>query len=515
MIKSENDKGGLPKQHRGGRVQEIANILEGLITAFILAFVFRSFIMEAFRIPTGSMADTLMGAHFRLRCTQCGYKYDRGFMSNRRGSETDTVPSGSVRLPQSRCPSCGYESRDGRAVAVSNGDRILVLKCIYQFFEPKRWDVVVFKNPLNPRINYIKRLIGKPGETVEIIDGDVYIDSKIARKPAKVQEELWMPVYDNDYQPARPMEGSFNNHRWEQPFNTTGSAWVNDKTNPALFYLDSSGERINTMFYDTSVGNGFRTMYAYNDIRQYPDLPLCSDLMVRFYAEAKSVNGSVGITLRKYETTYKAYVRFDGQVSISRAFDGEETELKSEKIEPPSVGKPTFVRFENVDHKLVLQVGSEQLSYDLGRLAGDAGERKADIEPRVEIFGSGKLSLWHLSIFRDIHYTEARPANGRKGGRAAEGAPFHLEEDQFFVLGDNSPSSEDGRWWDEEGIGNNGVRYRKGVVPRDYLIGKAVFVYWPSGFRFDFGKLTSRFAFIPNVGRMRFIYGGSDENTGK
>jgi len=505
------DKDGLPKQHRAARVQEIANILEGLITAFILAFVFRSFIMEAFRIPTGSMADTLMGAHFRLRCTQCGYKYDRAYMLDRHGSETDTIPSGSVRLLQSQCPSCGYESPDNRTASVSNGDRILVLKCIYQFFEPKRWDVVVFKNPLSPRINYIKRLVGKPGETVEIIDGDVYIDGEIARKPPKVQEELWMPVYENDYQPARPMEGEFNNHTWEQPFNTTGSAWINDETNPALFYLDSSPERINTMFYDTSIGNDFHTNYAYNGITYYTELPLCSDLMVRFYAETKSVNGSVGIALRKYETNYKAYVKFDGRLSISRVFEGEEVELASRAVEPLSVGKPTFVRFENVDHKLVLRVDSEQLSYDLGRLAGDAGERRVDIEPRVEIFGSGNLSLWHLSVFRDIHYTEARAANGRKIGRAAEGAPFHLEEDQFFVLGDNSPNSEDGRLWDEEGIGNNGVRYRKGIVPRDYLIGKAVFVYWPSGFRFDFVKLTSRFAFIPNVGRMRFICGGSDK----
>lgn len=510
-MKIEADKGNLPKQNRSSRVEEIANILEGLITAFILAFVFRSFIMEAFRIPTGSMADTLMGAHFRLCCTQCGYRYDRGYILNRRGSETDTVPSGNVRLLRSRCPSCGYESPDNRMAAVSNGDRILVLKCIYQFFEPKRWDVVVFKNPLNPRINYIKRLIGKPDETVEIIDGDVYIDGAIARKPHKVQEELWMPVYDNDYQPARPTEGSFNNHRWEQPFNTTGSAWVNDETNPALFYLDSSPERINTMFYDTTVGNSFHTTYAYNGVKYHPELPLCSDLMVRFYAEAKGASSSVGIALRKYETNYKAYIDFDGRLSISRVFEGVEEELKSSKIEPLFIGKPTFIRFENVDHKLVLRVGSEQLSYDLGRLAGDAGERRTDIEPRVEIFGSGKLSLWHVSIFRDIHYTEARPANGRKGGRAAEGNPFSLEKNQFFVLGDNSPNSEDGRWWDDEGIGNNGIRYEAGVVPRDYLIGKAVFVYWPSGFRFNFGKLASRFAFIPNVGRMRFICGGSDK----
>ena len=44
------------------RAAEIANTLEWLITAFALAFVFRAFVMEAFRIPTGSMADYAAGS---------------------------------------------------------------------------------------------------------------------------------------------------------------------------------------------------------------------------------------------------------------------------------------------------------------------------------------------------------------------------------------------------------------------------------------------------------------------
>ncbi|MHC4069372.1 MAG: S26 family signal peptidase, partial [Planctomycetota bacterium] len=81
--------------------------------------------------------------------------------------------------------------------------------------------------------------------------------------------------------------------------------------------------------------------------------------------------------------------------------------------------------------------------------------------------------------------------------------------DEFFVLGDNSPNSEDGRWWGLKGKGNNGHFYRAGIVPRDYLVGKALFVYWPSGFRVS-EKLPLRV--IPNVGQMRFIYGGSERD---
>jgi hypothetical protein len=72
--KIEKSSSGRPPQKKKDRAAEIANTFEWLITAFILAFVFRAFVMEAFRIPTGSMADTLKGAHFRLGCPQCGYK---------------------------------------------------------------------------------------------------------------------------------------------------------------------------------------------------------------------------------------------------------------------------------------------------------------------------------------------------------------------------------------------------------------------------------------------------------
>jgi hypothetical protein len=53
------------------------------------------------------------------------------------------------------------------------------------------------------------------------------------------------------------------------------------------------------------------------------------------------------------------------------------------------------------------------------------------------------------------------------------------------VLGDNSPNSEDGRWWGQPDVASKGwTPPRAGVVPRYYLVGRALFVYWPSGFGF-------------------------------
>ncbi|MGB2863822.1 MAG: signal peptidase I [Sedimentisphaerales bacterium] len=555
MSQDKSDKSSLDKQSRKSkdRAAEIANTFEWLITAFILAFVFRAFVMEAFRIPTGSMADTLKGAHFRLRCRQCGYEYDHGFVPKDYGKPEDTVPPGSVSLAITRCPNCGrYPSKllcsncgvgpttfitnqngtrqntspsgntavpssrcprcsrnlmTAEAMPVANGDRILVLKCIYQFIEPKRWDVIVFKNPPEPSINYIKRLIGLPGEKIQIIDGDIYIDDQIARKPAKIQKELWMPVYNNDYQPVRPGNGSFNGHIWAQPFrNVADSKWVTtNSSSPTIFRLDNPGGQINSMVYDTSIGNDFKATYAYDDINTYSSMPICSDLMVRFDCRATDQQGRIGIALSKYDTTYRAQVLFStGTMIVTKQEKGEDpVELDGVSIKHPRMNEQTPVKFSNVDHQLIFEYGGTKWTHDLGRDLEGAGLIRKDVEPRVEIFGSGKLTLSHIAIFRDIHYTE--PIGSQ---RAKEDDPLILKEDQFFVLGDNSPNSEDGRLWDRPGLANKGLsNYRTGTVPRDYLVGKALFVYWPSGFK-PFAEFP--FGIVPNIGRMRFIYGGSN-----
>jgi signal peptidase I len=390
---------------------------------------------------------------------------------------------------------------------MANGDRILVLKCIYQFFEPQQWDVIVFKNPLDPKINYIKRLIARPGETLEIIDGDIYINGQICRKPPKVQNELWMPVYDNDYQPVRPVQPSFNHHSWRQPFqNTEDSNWTVDENNPTMFRLDSPPEKINSLFYDTSIGNNFRATYAYNSVEEYEYRPYCSDLMVRSYALFAEPKGCIGAALSKYQTNYKAWVDCAGNMIIEADRGGQPTELARKIIELPKTNKPTLVEFANVDHRLIFQFGSEKLIYDLGRSPDDAGAEKTNLPPQVAIFGSGKITLSHIAIFRDTHYTSKKYANSPISGRATEGKPFKLGKDEFFALGDNSPNSEDSRWWGSPGRGNNNTFYSEGIVPRDYLVGKALYVYWPSGFR-PYARFP--FTIIPNIGRMRFIYGGS------
>jgi len=493
--------GGRQAERRFGEVTEA---VQWLLIAFILVLFFRSFIMEAYHIPTGSMAATLKGAHFRLYCPRCGFSFDRGFDSSDYKLSQDSLPYSGKEIPfYCSCPSCGYDLNFDEPMWIANGDRILVLKCVYQFAEPKRWDVVVFKDPANPGSNIIKRLIGLPGETVEIIDGDIYIDGKIASKPDKLQEKLWIPVYDNDYQPVRPSGQSFDNQsHWQ----FDSSAWRIDADNAACFELSDKADGMSELVYDDPANNSLRAAYAYNGNIFQDVRPYCSDLKVRFFAQARG-DLCAGAELSKYGQIYRGWVK-NGKMFISRAFGGTRGDIEQlveRRLKENRISEAEIV-FTNIDHHLVFCCNQDSIKYDLGAGPDDAGQRQPEIVPSVKILAEGKLSISHLAIFRDIYYTVQHFYGGGGPARAAEGDGFTLRADEYFVLGDNSPNSHDGRWWDTPGIGNNGTVYRAGVVPRDYLVGKAVFVYWPSGFRF-FQK--SRRAIIPNIGQIRFIYGGS------
>ncbi len=109
----------------------------------------------------------------------------------------------------STCSDCrgvnAYDLRDNANHATFSGDRILVSKFDYVLSQPKRWDVFVFKYPREARMNYIKRLVGLPGEQLLIRDGDVFTKSDgnaqwtIARKPPHKIQAMRRVVSDTSF----------------------------------------------------------------------------------------------------------------------------------------------------------------------------------------------------------------------------------------------------------------------------------------------------------------------------
>ena len=493
--------------------------IESLIIAFILAFVFRAFVVEAFIIPTGSMANTLLGAHYRLTCPTCGNGYDYNFSPENHRLPEGVVPpypvgvigKSNFRGTTPLCPYCGTSIDESRKFRVSNGDRILVLKYLYQFQQPKIWDVVVFKNPEDPAKNFIKRLIGVPGNTVEIIDGDIYVDSQIQRKPAHVQDELWIKAFDIDYQPHLP--GRRRDSKWSFPFepDEDDSAWSYDPQNHHLNFAGADS------FHHLSCDRQrlkfvLRTLLDYNGplIEQ---LTFTSDLKLQTVLTPQQTDGRLAIALGKYNRRYEATVGFDGACRVIRTASEElgldEMVLIDAQIDPLKPGRPVFVSFALVDHTLRLTVGDANVFYDGPNdpAAWGYGPRQSLSVPQVTLSAQGSaFTLKHLQLYRDIHYTKNSDSSNRMSAeRATEGrGPMQLGPDEFFVLGDNSAASHDSRFWTQ--MGRNLVNqptYRAGIVPRDYLIGKAFFVYWPAGYR---ATPNMPFALIPNFGQMRFIH---------
>ncbi len=192
-----------PSNAKPARQESTRETIESIAVAFLLAFLFRAFEAEAFVIPTGSMAPTLYGRHKETNCVQCGHLITIG--ASEEVTEDGYLRGDGHRIDTCLCPNCRAPNpmRDAPAY---RGDRILVNKFPYELKEPRRWDVVVFKYPEEPKTNYIKRLVGLPNETLIIRQGDLFrtepgaSDEHIVRKadPYK-QRDVQILVNDNDF----------------------------------------------------------------------------------------------------------------------------------------------------------------------------------------------------------------------------------------------------------------------------------------------------------------------------
>ena len=179
------------KKHSHG--DPTREVFETIVFVVVLVLMLKLFVAEAFVIPTGSMASTLWGDHIVATCPDCGHKFP----------VTASASQGPRIIPQSTfCQNCGLEFSPTNASDWGSGDRVLVGKYAYHIASPQRFDVPVFKFPKAPynatektAMNYIKRLIGLPSETIAIYKGDLYrtTDLTYAGRPRPERtEDLWI-----------------------------------------------------------------------------------------------------------------------------------------------------------------------------------------------------------------------------------------------------------------------------------------------------------------------------------
>jgi len=529
-----------------GMARTIRETVESIVIAFVLAFLFRTFEAEAFVIPTGSMAPTLQGRHKDVDCPECGYPYKVGA----RGEAEERNPR--LRMLSGVCPMCRYElsieegiEEEPREFQTFEGDRILVNKFSYDLAEPKRWDVVVFKYPEDAKTNYIKRLAGLPGERVYVGDpgrafrvpavgtGDIYISTdggktrQIARKesPDKLLAVL-QDVYDNDYVPTSLLEANWS-PRWQPAGPSQDGSWIAED-NARVFACEGRRDQTFWLRYrhlvpeDGSwiaaaradlVPDVIRDVYAYNtgDYQGHDGVDRNSlrghwvgDLVLECEVAVGGDEGDLVLELVKGGRAFQA--RIDVKTGDARLVIPGLEDFKPVAKGILSGAGTYQLRFANVDEKLWLFVDGELVNFDtattydpldnyaevMNRESSQVGA--TDVSP-VGIASTGvPLSVSHLRIKRDVFYTKGETNEIQLKDESDD------ELDQFFMLGDNSPASKDGRLWGP-------VDY----VERRLLIGKAVYIYWPHGIPAGFSFPIRIFGadkyipFWPNFARMRRV----------
>ncbi len=520
----------------------VIDTLQSLIVAFVFAMAFRGFILEGFVIPTGSMAPTLMGAHVRVRSPATGYEYAADSAEvlevqrrQLRGERPIFDPMLSRQSPVLSVPN------DVLAGEIRMGDRVLVLKYLEPFTAPKRWDVVVFKNPIDPvgdAVYYIKRLVGMPNETLLVSDGDIFTgpltatadDLRIERKPQYIQRAVWQPVYDSDYQPVdiARLETAMR-QRWAgSPWKASDGwdvrgdrAWSWPKPSPAS--LTWSNDILSLDDWN-----------SYNVYRR--DIPLfpTADLSIAAAIDAADTEAfRTELTMTARGLLYHFAIA-SGQIrlSIESAESHAPVASAAFDVELPT-GAPFLLEFWHVDQEMSVYIDGSRvarLDYDLGGpvkrllashfgrtleqvLANPIGQRPTPTALHWTFDGS-PFTLRKIEVKRDLYYRpDYLSANNQfaSNGPAIIGLAFatdptrlsRVNSGEYVMFGDNSGASKDSRLWGRphplvtRELGNDSPF----IVPREMVIGKAWSVYFPAPMAMSAGGR----AFIPDFGRLRFI----------
>jgi signal peptidase I len=416
------------------------------------------------------MWPALVGNHRATDCPRCGYRV----MVGRQRGDRDAARAGDRFYQGAICPNCGCNELGLDRVPECPGDHLLVNKSVFYLRRPRRWEMAVFRCPADSAKAFVKRIVGLPGETIQIVRGDIYINRQLARKTLAEFKALRIPVFDNNYQPA---PDGFRD-RWKTQPVLAESPLVG--TSLHLNGEEQTDEYRAVVYLHARAGDNqspaIRDEYTYNG-GEAKAQNVVHDLMMECDLEVVRGSGWVqfGITdghdrlLAEVPVGRAPSSRLNEQARLRQGrgpFSGEETlSFPGAKIfaRAPALhlqpGTTYHIELAFVDRRLSFTVDG---SFPFTPLDLPVVRRRGEVARPVRLGVKGVQAVVHnFRLFRDIYYTEA----GGNGIRAA----VRLGEGEYFALGDNSPNSDDSRYWPN-----------RGVVPERNLIGKPFLAHLPS-----------------------------------
>jgi signal peptidase I len=537
-------------------------LIDAGICLYVAVILFRTFEIEGYIISTGSMAPDLLGFHKRVVCPTCGYEFAHGIPVDETGTAADTNDNYSHEGPgEVRCPNCGEDRIDIRTVPPNHGDQLLVQKNVFEFRPPRRWEVVVLKSPSRPT-PFVKRIVGLPNESVQIRDGDIYVNGEICRKDLARQRAVRIPVYDNDYPPDDFPEGEgcwlienpisdwrSKEHGFDYSAHAGGSTtpeqaeaapnkqtdWIAFRrwmrhggrfhtavkiagSRPAVHLgqiafpvvrfdrptntLEATGAvdpaegtRLLSLNPDPATCTALEELFLKSHLAPVTDdygynranlgfVPLTvRDLMLECEVKLRGGNGAVTFEIGDGRETFRLVLdQHQNEARLERP--GQREPLRRSPLAEKILQSPVHIELSSFDRQIIAAINGELL-FPAWECPTDRAE-PSRVPLRIGANGLEVEVSW-LRVYRDIYYTRGQ-------GRNAVDRPIELGPDEFFVLGDNSPVSNDGRSWPQ------------GAIKRSQLIGKPLVVHLPSRpGRVSLGGYT-RYIRIPDFSRIRYIH---------
>jgi len=546
-----------PEQQRF-RVGNVRHLSEAIVCLALAVILFRTFQVEGYMISTGSMAPALLGYHKRVICPTCEYPFTFGTAYDDSVTQQTARADGSIK-PQANaaCPNCGQHSIDLSRVPRNDGDQLLVQKQAYQapLRMPRRWEVVVFRNPMSPSQAYVKRLVGLPGEEIQVQEGDLYVNGKLERKDLPTQRHIAIPVYDNRYQPEddplwKPRwyaeessedlvnwQTEKNGFRIEATESLEQSSWLKYR-----HWIRSGGFHKTTVVIPPEVEvadliDEFTSPLSYEEERR--ELTCLGAMPIAIVQKllAKSTDKTFDTVL--YQLYEDSHV-----VPISDIYGYNRAQGGTKSLPVHDLIFAGDVSVLAGDGQLMLRMTDGRhwfrcvFDFDTRKarlLVDDLPKplRTAEIPETVQQGSTWRLEMSLIDrqvllaidgklLFAPVLYQNKtenieplrRPVEcGVAGldlkltdlqllrdvhytrGRAKHGIekPYELGPDEYFMLGDNSPVSLDSRSWTDA------------AVPGHLLLGKPLMVHLPSKpGSLKIGNSVAHFR-IPDVSRMRYI----------
>lgn len=441
--------------------------VEALTMAVVVALLFKYFVLEISKIPSGSMQPTLMG-----------------------NPETGTF------------------------------DRTLVDKLSYRFRDPERFEIVVFKHPLERSRIMVKRLCGMPGEEFKVEFGDLWTRAtdgaewRVLRRPPSVQRGAWRTLAPSPRGPDWALVRGGKDWRItgsgaETHIEARGEGAVRFRsgTGPVMDgYLDGYPRSIAGKIAQRDPSWGENPV---GDVRLEGELTALADtraLVFELTEGQRAYEFRVPGPAAEAEAEILVRIR-DSATSSERVERGARQRL--------TAGARVAFALENLDDRLAFELeGETVLAAEIPASARQEASLTLSVEGAGEAFG---VDLDGLSVARDVYYLPP-PGRGSWSVRIPPG--------QYVMLGDNTQDSADSRLWESitfgyrpEGGGEPVLasgNHRRGenpfpdgsvvrlrdvwgevhwfgseavtgrsfpgnapLVPRELILGRALAVFWP------------------------------------